>query len=101
MKRYDTARLVKDLPRAHGVHDDDVDEQGREVYVELRSVTRGEFYNAYNAGLQPEIVVYLAIAEDYDDERTVILHDKRYRVIRTFYTTDDGIELTLQRSDIK
>lgn len=101
MNRYDVAKLIKEEPRAHGVHVDPEESTGRTVYVELSSVTRNEFYNAYNAGLQPEIVARLELAEDYQDEKYVEIASKRYRVIRTYLTSDDGIELTLQRSDVQ
>jgi hypothetical protein len=101
MKRYECARLIREVPKAHGVHADTAEADGRMVFVELSSVMRDEFYNAYNAGLRPEIVARLELAEDYQDEKLVELKGKRYRVIRTYMTADDGIELTLQRWDVK
>lgn len=98
---YELAYLIAEDPKAHGVHADPAKAEKRAVFVELTSVTRNEFYNAYNAGLRPEIVARLELAEDYQDEKQVEIREKLYRVIRTYRTSDDGIELTLQRWDVK
>ena len=99
MMRADVIDLVKETASAHGVHDT-VTEAARTVYCTVRSVTRTEFYNALNAGIQPEYVFVLALAEDYQDERVVRYRGQKYRVVRTYRTEDDGIEITCERSDV-
>ena len=74
-------------------------EEARSVYCTVRSVTRSEFYTALNDGIRPEYVFHLALAEDYQGERVVRYKDQRFRVIRTYMTADDGIEITVERSD--
>ena len=95
MQKYDVITLVHEA-EAHGVHDT-TQERKRYVMCEVRSVGRTEFYTALNAGYEPQIVFVLALAEDYDDERLVIYHGKAYRVIRTYVTASDGIEITVRR----
>ena len=98
MMRADVIDLIKETASAHGVHDA-VTETARTVYCTVQSVTRSEYYNALNQGIQPEYVFKLALAEDYEGERVVRYKGKKYRVIRTYMTADDGIEITCERSD--
>ena len=99
MMRADVIDLITETASAHGVHDA-VTETARTVYCTVRSVSRSEFYNALNAGVQPEYVFVLALAEDYQGERVVRYHGQKFRVVRTYMTEDDGIEITCERSDV-
>ena len=99
MRKADVIQLVKETRSAHGVHET-VTEQTRQVFCEVRSVTRAEYYSALNAGIQPELVFWLSLAEDYEDERIVKYNGKNYTVTRTYMTDDGGIEITVQRSDV-
>ena len=99
MMRADVIDLITETASAHGVHDA-VTETARTVYCTVRSVTRSEFYNALNAGVQPEVVFVLALAEDYQGERVVRWKGQKYRVVRTYTTAADGIEITCERSDV-
>ena len=98
MMRADVIDLITETASAHGVHQA-VTETARTVYCTVQSVSRSEFYNALNAGVQPEYVFVLALAEDYQDERIVRYKGLKYRVVRTYMTEDDGIEITCERSD--
>lgn len=99
MMRADVIDLITETASAHGVHQA-VTEQARTVYCTVQSVSRSEFYTAANAGMQPEYVFVLALAEDYQGERVVRYHGQKLRVIRTYVTEDDGIEITCERSDV-
>ena len=98
MVRADVISLVTETNSAHGVHEA-ITESEREVMAEIRSVTRSEYYNALNAGVQPEIVFKLALDADYQDEHFLRFRGKKYRVVRTYLTNDGGIEITAERSD--
>jgi SPP1 family predicted phage head-tail adaptor len=99
MMRADVIDLVTENAGTHGVHDT-VTETARTVFCTVQSVTRNEFYNAMNAGVQPEWVFVLALAEDYQGERVVRYKGQKLRVVRTYVTEDDGIEITCERSDV-
>lgn len=92
-------KLVTETASAHGVHAT-VTETEREVMCTVRSVSRSEYYNALNAGIEPSLVFYLALSDDYQGERVVRYQGKKYRVVRTYLTEDDGIEITVERSDV-
>lgn len=99
MVRMDTITLIKDNPTAHGVFDTRHSTTERTVFAEILSVSRSEFYSAHNNGLQPSYVFKLADEAEYDDELTCIYKGKQYRIIRTYVNSENGIELTVERSD--
>ena len=98
MVRADVIGLVTETRSAHGVHEA-ITETVREVLAEIRSVTRSEYYNALNAGVQPELVFKLTLDADYQDEHFLRFRGKKWRVVRTYLTDDGGIEITAERSD--
>ena len=99
MMRADVIELITETASAHGVHQS-VTETARQVYCTVESVSRSEFYTALNAGIRPEYVFRLALAEDYQGERVARYKGQKFRIIRTYMTSDDGIELTCERSDV-
>lgn len=99
MLRADVISLITETASAHGVHAT-VTETAREVMCTVRSVSRNEYYTALNAGIEPSLVFYLALSDDYQGERVVRYQGKKYRVVRTYLTEDDGIEITVERSDV-
>lgn len=99
MMRADVIDLITESDAAHGVHAT-VTETARTVYCTVRSASRSEFYSAMNAGVRPEWVFVLALAEDYQGERVVRYKGQKLRVIRTYITDSDGIEITCERSDV-
>lgn len=98
MVRADVIGLVAETRSAHGVHEA-ITESVREIPAEIRSVTRSEYYNALNAGVQPELVFKLALDADYQGEHILRYSGKRWRIVRTYLTNDGGIEITAERSD--
>ena len=98
MTLADVIDLVTENRTGHGVHEAVMDSE-RTVMCTVESVRRSEYYNALNAGFQPEYVFKLALANDYQNERIVKFHGQKFRVVRTYLTDDDGIEITVERSD--
>ena len=98
MIRADVINLIKENRTGHGVHEV-VTDTARTVMCTVESVRRSEYYDATNAGYRPELVFKLALAEEYQNERIVKYHGQKYRVIRMYRTEDEGIEITVERSD--
>lgn len=65
------------------------------VYVNVRSVSRSEWLNAGQMGLNPAFQVSMFVY-DYNGENEVEINDKRYGVYRTYLSTNDTIELYLE-----
>ncbi|MDO3680563.1 phage head closure protein [Paenibacillus ehimensis] len=80
------------------------DEIGNQIPVETKmailcdkkSASRSEFYNAAAAGLRPEFVLVVH-AYEYSGEQVVEFEGSRYRVIRTYATGFEELELTCER----
>lgn len=68
----------------------------REVFCDVESVTRAEFFDAGRNGLNPEYRVTMFFG-DYAGEDTVILNGKAYGVYRTYHARTDAIELYVER----
>ena len=94
----DVITLVSESPAAHGVLDD-VTETQKQVFCSVRSVGMTEAYQAMSNGLHPQFVFVLSECADYNGEKIVIYHDKRYRIIRT-YQQNQGMELTVEEVTI-
>lgn len=70
-------------------------ETRREVFVNVQSVTRQEFYDAGQAGLQPQYV-FIMFAPDYEGEKLVEYRGTRYRVYRTYLRRDENLEIYVE-----
>lgn len=98
MVRADVIQLITETRSAHGVHES-ITETARQVYAEIRSATRNEYYTALTAGIQPSYVFKLTADGDYRNERYLRYQGLKYSIARTYLTRDGGIELTAERSD--
>ena len=72
-------------------------ETRRRVFCTVKSVGMQEAYQAMGAGLNPEIKIVLSHDFEYQDEPELEHGGRRYKIIRTYVTEEDGIELTCQR----
>lgn len=81
----------------------EVDEYGDPVQTEVRtdifckvlSVGMKEFYQAQTTGVKPEIKAEIEDYLDYEGQPEVELLGVRYKVLRTYRTLSQGLELTL------
>ena len=96
MLKSNVVTLIAENPAAHGVGTDPV-EVRRTVFCTLRSIGMQEAYQAMGQGLSPEMKVILAHDFEYQGEPLLELMGVRFRIIRTYITEEDGIELTIQR----
>ena len=96
MLKANAVDLIAVSPEATGVGLDPA-ETKRRVFCTVKSVGMQEAYQAMGIGLNPELKVILAHDFEYQDEPMLELDGKRYRIIRTYVTETDGIELTIQK----
>lgn len=69
----------------------------KEVFADVRSVSRSEFYSAAMANIRPTVIFALADYYDYDDERIIRYNGKTYDVIRTYIRGGETeIEITAE-----
>jgi len=80
------------------------DEIGNQIPVEerktilcgLKSITRGEFYNAALAGLKPEIT-FVIHGYEYNGEKKLEFEGEKYKVIRTYMKDFEEMELVCEK----
>lgn len=70
--------------------------QERDVFCQVDSVTRAEFFDAGRNGLNPEYRFTMFFG-DYNGERTVKYDGKAYGIYRTYHGRTDTIELYAER----
>lgn len=66
-----------------------------DVFAQVRSVSRSEFWNAGQKGLSPSLVAVTRYT-NYDDQTEAIWKGKRYTIYRTYFDGHDDIELYLE-----
>lgn len=71
-------------------------ETGHDVFCQVDSVTRAEFFEGGRNGLNPEFRMTMFVG-DYNDEKTLIYRGKSYAVYRTYLGRNDTIELYVER----
>lgn len=68
------------------------------VFVNVKSVTRSEFYTAQTVGYDPQIVFEIADYYDYEGQPFIEYNGNMYKVIRT-YRTNVTLQIVCQHSD--
>lgn len=68
----------------------------REVFAQIDTVTRAEFFEGGRNGLNPEFKFTMFFG-DYEDEREVVWNGKHYGIYRVYYGRNDTIELYAER----
>ena len=71
-------------------------ETTRDVFCQVDSVSRSEFFDGGRNGLNPEYRFTLFFG-DYNDETVVVYKGKSYSVYRTYHGRTDEIELYVER----
>ena len=98
MMKANVMDLITVSPEAAGVGTEPL-ESVRTVFCTVKSIGQQEAYQAMGIGLNPELKVILAHDFEYGGEPLCELSGVRFRILRTYITETDGIELTLQRVD--
>lgn len=81
-------------------YDSDVNEivieNKKEVYCDVKSISRNEFYKASTGGFKPSLIFKIHSFE-YDNEEKVEFDGITYNVIRTYMVNTEEIELTCEK----
>jgi len=99
MMRSDVLTLISETPEAHGIFDTRT-ETKRTVFCYVKSVGHTEYFEALSHSLQPTFVFVLRDYAEYKGEKVCEYHDTRYRVIRTYITAQQTIELTVEDATV-
>lgn len=68
----------------------------RNVFCQVSSITRSEFFDAGRNGLNPEFM-FSMFAGDYEGERTCEYRGQQYSIYRTYLGRNDTLELYAER----
>lgn len=73
-----------------------VTETTKDIFCQVSSVTRDEFFEAGRNGLNPDYR-FTVFGPDYDGQKVVEYKGKRYGVYRTYQARTDELELYVER----
>lgn len=68
----------------------------KEVYCNVKSISRNEFYKASTGGFKPSLV-FIIHSFEYENEEKVNFEGSIYNVIRTYMINTEEIELTCEK----
>lgn len=71
-------------------------ETSRNVFAQVDSVTRAEFFDGGRNGLNPEYKVTMFFG-DYEGEPIIMIKGSPFSIYRTYYARTDVIELYCER----
>ena len=97
MDRSTVITLVADtrVQDDNGVWRDGV-RKTRDVFAQVDSVTRSEFFDGGQNGLKPEFRFTLFFG-DYEDESELIYNGVTYSIYRSYYGRNDDVELYVEK----
>lgn len=95
MDRSEVITLISETRSKNKYGVDETSEIGREVFVNVQSVSRQEFFDAGQAGMQPSYE-FVMFGPDYMGEKIVEYKGIRYTVYRTYARKDDSLELYVE-----
>ena len=72
------------------------EETSREVFCQVQSVSRQEFFSAASQGMRPALV-FVMFEPDYHGEEIVDYNGVRYTIYRSYVRRDDFIELYAEK----
>lgn len=88
----DTARLISTVAIEDAEGYETVRESAEEVFVDVRSVRREEFYRSMQAGVELTIAFDVRCC-DYAGQKRLEYDGRQYRVVRTFSQDGEIVEL--------
>lgn len=95
MDRSDVVSLIAQTFVQDEIGQEIAEETKRDVFCDVSSITRNEWFEAAKSGFQPQLRITM-FRYDYQGERIVEYKDTRYAVYRTYESQKELIELYLE-----
>ena len=92
MDRSNVIFLIKETKTQDAIGQWISTEQKRQVYCNVMSISRSEWFDAGRDGFKPAYV-FVMFEPDYEDEKIIEFEGQRYGVYRTYIRQDESIEL--------
>lgn len=96
MDRSDVIVLISAIYSEDELGQEIAQETKRDVFCNVASISRTEWYEAGRNNLKPEYKITM-FSPDYNGEQIAEYHGVRYGVFRTYLAKDETIELYLER----
>ena len=71
-------------------------ETSQEVFCDVRSITRTEWFEAGRSGIEHPSFVFVMNRTEYDGQKIVEYHAQRYGVYRTYAGRNEDLELYVE-----
>jgi len=65
-----------------------------QVFAKQKSISQTEFYQAQTSDFKPEVKFKIADYLDYAGQKYLIHEDMRYKILRTYRTEENELEIT-------
>lgn len=72
----------------------DVQKLSDEIFAEILSISQTEFYQAQTSDKKPEMKFKITDYLDYDGQKYLIHEGIRYKIMRTYRTKNNELEIT-------
>lgn len=95
MDRSNIINLIKETHTRDAIGQYVPAETSRQVFCDVRSITRDEWFNAGREGLKPSLM-FILFEPDYQGEKIVEFDGKRYGVYRTYRGRNERMELYVE-----
>lgn len=95
MDRSNVINLISKTYAADSIGQYKPELSAREVYCDVRSITRAEWYDAGRQGFKPDIS-FVMFAPDYQGEDEVEYNSRKYSIYRTYLAQNEALELYCQ-----
>lgn len=96
MDRSCVIQLVRERRTKDEYGVDHTERTARNVFAQVDSVTRAEFFEGGRNGLNPEMV-FRVFFGDYNDERELVYEGMNYGIYRVYKSRNDTVELYAER----
>lgn len=74
---------------------DPVQEQVKsKLFAKKKSISQTEFYQAQTSDYKPEIKFKISDYEDYEGQKYLIYGDTKYKILKTYQTEENELEIT-------
>ena len=95
MDRSNVIKLISETYTQDSIGQYTSVETAKQVFCDVRSVSRSEWFEAGRDGLQPSFV-FVIFAPDYEGEKIVEFEGNRYSVYRTYVAKNEQLELYVE-----
>lgn len=95
MDRSDIVTLISQVFVQDEIGQEVAQETKRDVFCNVSSVTRNEWFEAARQGFQPQLRITM-FRYDYQNEKIMEFKETRYAVYRTFVGTNETLELYVE-----